>query len=88
MALCKQQIDARGVTTTYHKVAHVSLSDSRLMCILESYVSKDYRLAEQSAESNSYHFEITVEEEESMGIRALCYSKLKELEEWAGAEDC
>ena len=59
-----------------------------LHCIVDSYVSKDYRDLGQSADSSSFHFNITVEEEESMGIRALCYTKIKELEAWFDATDC
>ena len=29
-----------------------------------------------------------IEEEESMGIRQLAYKKIKELPDWADAEDC
>ena len=88
MALCKQQIAENGVVTSYHRVSHVFLDGNRLNCTLESYVSHDYREKEQVAERKTYYFEITIEEEESMGIRALCYSKIKTLPEWSDAEDC
>ena len=88
MALSKEKISASGVITNYHKVCHVSLNDNRLACMLNSYVSKDYREQEQVADSDFFNFEITTEEEESMGIRALCYSKIKEMETWSDAEDC
>lgn len=88
MALCKQQIAKNGVATNYHRVSHVFLDGNRLNCTLESYVSADYREKEQVAERKTYYFEITVEEEESMGIRKLCYSKIKQMPEWSDAEDC
>lgn len=88
MALSKQQIAVNGITTNYHKVSHVFLDGNRLNCTLESYVSVDYREKHQVAERKTYHFEITVEEEESMGIRKLCYTKIKEMPEWIDAEDC
>ena len=88
MALCKEKISENGIATNYHKVSHVFLEGNRLNCTLESYVSQNYREKEQVAERQTYYFEITVEEEESMGIRALCYSKIKTLPEWSDAEDC
>jgi len=88
MALLKELINEKGIITNYHKVSSVQLRDNILICFIDSYVSKDYREAEQSADSSMLRFDITVEEEESMGIRALCYSKIKELPEWADAEDC
>ena len=42
----------------------------------------------KAADSQFFRFEITTEEEESMGIRALCYTKIKELLNWSDAEDC
>ena len=88
MALCKEKISENGISTNYHKVSHVFLDNNRLNCTLESYVSQNYREKEQVAERQTYYFEITIEEEESMGIRALCYSKIKMLPEWSDAEDC
>ena len=88
MALAKELINEKGVTTNYHKISNVNLMDNRLHCRIESYVSKDYRDAEQAADSSTFNFDVTVAEEESMGIRALCYSKIKALESWADAIDC
>lgn len=88
MALRKQHINEQGIITDYHKVGSVTLRDGTLTFLLDSYVSKDYRNAEQCADSSVFRFDITVEEEESMGIRALCYSKIKELEDWSDAVDC
>lgn len=88
MALAKELINRKGVVTNYHKISNVNLDGDRLHCRVESYVSKDYRDAEQPADSSTFNFNITVEEEESMGIRALCYSKIKALESWADATDC
>lgn len=88
MALTKELTNEKGIITNYHKISSVDLRDNRLHCRMESYVSKDYRDAEQSADSSMFSFNITVEEEESMGIRALCYNKIKALDAWADAADC
>ena len=88
MALTKALTNEKGVVTNYHKVSSVQLRNNTLTCLIDSYVSKDYRDAERSADSSMFRFDITVEEEESMGIRALCYSKIKALEPWADATDC
>ena len=88
MALSKQIVSSRGVTTNYHKIEHVSLKDNTLSCFVESYVDSDYRAKEAPAESEMFRFEITVEEEESMGIRQLAYGKIKALPYWEDAIDC
>lgn len=88
MALTKELVNKNGVVTNYHKVSNATLCDNHLWCSLESYVSKDYREAELSADSSRFTFDITLTEEESMGIRALCYNKIKALESWADATDC
>ena len=88
MALLKALTNEKGIVTNYHKIGVATLRDNILNCVVDSYVSKDYRDAEQQADSSMFRFNISVEEEESMGIRALCYSKIKALESWADAEDC
>lgn len=88
MALSKELTSKNGVVTNYHKISHVDLHDEQVHCQLESFVSKEYRDAEARADSTSFHFNITLEEEESMGIRALCYNKIKALDKWADAIDC
>lgn len=95
MALSKAITNELGVTTTYHKVDHVTLTEfSRfddgliLSFAISSYVSKDYRKLNKPANTSNFRFEISLAEEESMGIRALCYTKLKETEAWKDAEDC
>lgn len=88
MALLKSITNEKGVTTTYHKVSDVTLYNNTLSCIIESYVSEIYRELNQNADSYAFTFDISVEEEESMGIRALCYTKIKNLYPWSDAEDC
>ena len=88
MALQKELINEKGIVTNYHKISNVSLQDNCVHCFIESYVSKDYRDAEQSADSSVFNFTVTLEEEESMGIRALCYNKIKAIEGWTDAVDC
>jgi hypothetical protein len=81
-------VSEQGYVTNYHKFTEVTVSDSTLIGLLTSYVSKEYRELGKPAIHRNYHFSITIEEEESMGIRQLAYKKLKELPEWADAEDC
>ena len=88
MALCKEIITKEGYATNYHKFTEVTVSDNKLIGELSSYVSREYRNLNRPAYTKVYCFDITVEEEESMGVRQLAYKKLKELDEWADAEDC
>ena len=89
MALLKSFIDGAGVTTNYHKINQVTVNNNKVLCIMSSYISKECRDLNYSEVNNrTFQFDITVEEEESMGIRQLCYKKIKELEQWADAEDC
>ena len=88
MALQKTNTLPNGAQTTYHRIKRVSLVEGNLFCILESYTSQEYRQSDIPVTSSNYQFPVTVEEEESMGIRALCYNKLKQLEEWNDAVDC
>lgn len=95
MALSKAMTNELGVTTSYHKVSRASITEfsgaregTYLSFDINSYVSKEYRDQNKPASSSNFRFAITLEEEESMGIRALCYTKLKETEEWKDAEDC
>lgn len=95
MALSKAITNELGVTTTYHKVNRATIAEFSgfkkglvLSFDIDSYVSKDYRKLNKPADALNFRFDITLEEEESMGIRALCYTKLKETEAWKDAEDC
>ena len=88
MALCKEVVTKEGYITNYHKFTEVTVLDDKLIGELSSYVSREYRNLNRPAHTKIYCFEIKIEEEESMGIRQLAYKKLKELEEWADAEDC
>ena len=89
MALSKELAYGKtGVVTTYHKIEMVSLHGSRLDCVVTSYLSAEVRQGGSNLSRQHFSFEITVEEEESMGIRQLAYKKIKELPEWADAEDC
>ena len=88
MALLKEQTNNSGVVTHYHRVDRATLQNGSLSCTLQSYVSKEYREQDKAADSYFFNFYITLEEEESMGIRQLCYTKIKEMPEWADAQDC
>ena len=88
MAVCKKQVSEQGYETNYHKFTEVTVSEDTLIGLLTSYVTKEYRDLEKPALRKNYYFTISIEEEESMGVRQLAYKKLKELPEWADAEDC
>lgn len=88
MALQKDIISREGFTTNYHKIKEITLHDNLLNVVVNSYVSHEYREFERPADRQDFNFEITIEEEESMGIRQLAYTKIKERPEWEGAEDC
>ena len=88
MALLKEKINERGIITNYHKIGNASLRNNFLYFELESYPSEEYRHKASPAVVELHDFVITLEEEESMGIRQLCYSKLKTKPEWEDAIDC
>lgn len=88
MALLKNVITRNGAQATYHKITAVNLRGNQLTCVINSYASEDYRKKELPLENIPVLFSITIEEEESMGIRQLCYKKIKELPMWSDAEDC
>jgi hypothetical protein len=88
MALNKKYVDDKGVETNYHKVSHVTVADGNLSCLVDSYVSKDYREIQKPAFRLFFNFNIELQEEESYGIRQLCYMKIKEQPEWSDATDC
>lgn len=88
MALQKDIVSHEGFTTNYHKIEEINLHDNILNIVVNSYVSREYREFERPADQQSFNFEITLEEEEAMGIRKLAYTKIKELPDWKDAEDC
>lgn len=88
MALTKQMTNDAGISTSYHKVESVNLSNGLLCFDIGSYVSEEYRQLNKPASYVTHCCEITLAEEESMGIRSLCYYKLKEEDEWKDATDC
>ena len=87
MALLKNK-DYNGCTTTYHKIGDIILYNGQITCGVESFLSKEDRANEEYTYKEYFRFYITLEEEESMGIRQLGYTKLKEMDAWKGAEDC
>ena len=88
MALNKKHVDDRGINTTYHRVQHINFNNGKLFCILDSYISKEFREKEKPAYQNRFIFNVDIDEEENYGIRQLCYLKIKELPEWSDATDC
>ena len=99
MALKKLITKPNGISTEYHKIAHVGLSDRNgehpynsetpitIDVMVRSYLNEEYRQNGHSIEVKSYWFELT-DEEEKQGIREVAYTKLKTLPEFEGAEDC
>ena len=89
MALYKDHTSNNGIVSKYHKIDTVHLNEFTLLCRVASYANKEYRdNNERPVAYNTYNFQYSVEEEESMGIRKLCYMKLKALANWQDAEDC
>lgn len=93
MALRKTITDPQGNTTTYHRVGHISFIPTRyrpcrVTFELLSFATADFKVPNRPLSGFRYTFDVSSDEESSMGIRTLCYTKLKELEEWADAEDC
>lgn len=100
MALKKSIVQSNGVSTEYHKINYISLIDRNgeypdapkqpliLDVTVISYLNEEYRDACQSIMTRTYSFTTTPEEEESMGIRQLGYTKLKTLDIFEGAENC
>ena len=88
MAITKTIVSNNGVTATYHKIGSIGLCENTLNIEFVSYTSQDYRSLNLPVLFSEYEFNISLEEEESMGIRQLAYKKIKELPEWEGAEDC
>ena len=89
MALFKENISANGIITKYHNVGRVIAENNQLTCWVYSFANKEYRDNNcEPIDTHCYFFDITVQEEESIGIRKFCYCKLKELQEWLGSEDC
>ena len=88
MALSKKITDERGIVATYHKIGPATLQEGVLAFELHSYTTPEYRRKAEPVLVFSFSYHITLEEEESMGIRKLCYAKIKEEDFWQDAEDC
>ena len=91
MALKKTFVKENGISTSYHKISNVTVRSTDSLSLrvqVTSYLNEEYREKEQEIETLFYTFDLTSEEEDSMGARKLAYAKLKTLDEWAGAEDC
>ena len=91
MALKKTFVKENGISTSYHKISNATVRATDTLSLrvqLTSYLNEEYREKEQEIETLFYTFDLTSEEEDSMGVRKLAYAKPKTLEEWADAEDC
>ena len=86
MALFKTCQIPNGVIVNYHRIGYVNLHHDRTLSgILNSYDSAEGN----KISSQIFTFKnITKEEEESMGIRQLAYTKLKNTSEWSDSIDC
>lgn len=90
MALFKARQVPNGVITNYHRIGYVNLHHDRTLSgILNSYASQEQVTEGNKISSQIFTFKnITKEEEESMGIRQLAYTKLKNTSEWSDSIDC
>ncbi len=99
MALYKIITKKNGITTSYHKVTSVTVSQEDYLlpendkCVnlaveVTSYFNEEYRQNSEAIESEKYYFSATSEEEESTSARRLAYNKLKTLQKWEDATDC
>lgn len=91
MALNKSITLDNGCVVNYHRISNISLHMEDNVCAIvcvDSYVNQEYRKIERPVTTNHFTVDMTVEEEESTGIRALMYSKLKKLSYWDGCSDC
>ena len=97
MALKKTIVKANGTSTEYHKISNIRVGkrnnddiDYAVVVVVDSYVSTEIRNkgANLIAVRNSKSLTATLEEIESKPILALAYDKLKETEDFKGAEDC
>ena len=91
MALQKRILESNGTVSIYHRLGNVNLNhDKKLTCVLESYADKSYALHSNNR-IGAYYFifeDISIEEEESTGIRELAYNKIKQEKAWEDAIDC
>ena len=92
MALKKEIIQENGISTNYHKISLINLNtkdnDNALIVTVESFLNEEYRKKNCSILSTNYIFNIQQDEDINVGIRALGYQKLKELDIFIDAEDC
>jgi hypothetical protein len=89
MAILKEKVNhLSGAITNYHKISSVTIQSDSMYFVVDSYASRAYREEGRAIESRTHYFDCTIEEEESMGARQLAYTKLKTLDDYAGAEDC
>lgn len=91
MALYKEMTNPEnGAISNYHRIGSVTVENEILNCVLISYASREYRENEngRGIEVQNLRFHISIEEEESMGVRQLAYKKIKTLSDWEDAEDC
>lgn len=90
MALFKSCQVPNGVMVNYHRIGCVNLHHDRTLSgIINSYTSQEQVTEGNKVTSQIFVFKnITKEEEESMGIRQLAYTKLKGTSQWSDSIDC
>lgn len=92
MALKKVVTYDNGTSSEYHKISNVILDSNdegtRIFVTVNSYLNQEFREKNAPIETKNYSFDIKENEDYDTGIRQLAYNKLKDLDEWADAEDC
>lgn len=98
MALYKSITDARGLTTSYHKITHIALNtnlsaaeknDLKMTIGLSSYADQSYRENDlhNYLQVNHYAFDLSMEEANAQSIFTIAYDKLKTLGSFQDAID-
>lgn len=98
MALYKSFTDARGMTTSYHKVSHIALTtnvsaadkDELTMTVgVSAYADQSYRENDlrNYLSVDHYNFGVSMEEANAESIFTIAYKKLKTLNKFQDALD-
>ena len=94
MALRKTITDARGITTTYHKISDISIrpgeEDMILRTTVMSYTDEEVRRTNPNLYVEVYDqlFNVTMAELETIPVYTLAYDNLKKLSKFYEAENC
>lgn len=95
MALKKTIIEKNGITTEYHKIKFITLSDKKedkynITVGVGSYVNEAIR--QESEEyvvvERYYELDVLATEVENESIYKILYNELKKTKDFEGAENC